>query len=56
VRRTPIGGGDSTVVATDQGMPGAIVVDGRYVYWLNSQADGAVMRIAKYRSRRRCGD
>jgi len=47
VRRVPVDGGEVVVLAVGQAEPSEIAVDGSNVYWLNSAADGSVMKLAK---------
>lgn len=44
IKRVPKGGGATTVVASGQGRPVAMVADASGVYWAN-QSDGRVMRF-----------
>jgi sugar lactone lactonase YvrE len=45
--RVPQAGGDATLLAEGQQLPGEIAVDGLNVYWVNTVVDGAVMKLAK---------
>jgi hypothetical protein len=47
VKRAPRAGGLPVVLAHDQALPEKVVVDDRYVYWIDSAVDGAVMKLAK---------
>jgi hypothetical protein len=47
IRKVPVGGGEATVVATDQRSPSELTIDGTNIYWINATADGAIMKLAK---------
>ena len=47
ILRVPLHGGESLVLATDQSLPSEIVVDDANIYWIDSDIDGAVMKLAK---------
>ena len=50
VMKMPVAGGSQSIVASGLTQPAALLLDERYVYWIergNSASDGAVRRIAK---------
>ncbi len=47
VVRVPLAGGDPQVMATNQAMPSDIAIDSKNIYWVNTAANGAVLKLAK---------
>jgi len=47
VLRVPLAGGNPQVVAANQATPTDIAIDAQNIYWVNSAASGAVVKLAK---------
>jgi len=47
IQTTPIAGGNVRVLAKNQLAPTEIVIDGQNIYWINANAKGTVMKLAK---------